>query len=350
MWVYGSGFPKSHDVAKGIEKRRVEDIAPVRVVCRAIRAAMDAKGLRSADLVGYFGGCHSRLIDHWAARDTDSQPSLPTLEQWAILRAHLPALSSDLDGEVARLNARKGELGAAYLSRDVLGTVEAWQNRSNFALRTRDGIERAAAVTADGVAWQGWGTALKPAWEPIILARKPFKGTVAANVLRHGCGALNIDGCRIGDEVRHEAFNQLNANRNSFGKPGTAAARRGTHGAPKQYVGRWPANLVHDGSDEVVAAFPARAARFFYCAKANKADRAGSKHPTVKPVSLIRHLVRMVTPPGGVVLDCFAGSGTTGRACLAEGRDAVLVERETDYVTDIRNALAADRRRMVRAA
>lgn len=228
--------------------------------------------------------------------------------------------------------------------------------------------------------WEGWGTALKPAYEPIILARKPLIGTVAENVLAHGTGAINIDACRVGDEVRHAAFTSLAPCKgNALGAAGTQEARRGTQGEPKKYVGRWPANLVHDGSDEVLAAFPTTApsksglrgiqqrhdvsspetarpktgtntirgvddaggsaARFFYCAKASKNDRAGSKHPTVKPLALMRWLVRMVTPPGGVVLDPFAGSGTTGAAAEAEGFDAVLIEREAEYLADIRRRL-----------
>ena len=189
---------------------------------------------------------------------------------------------------------------------------------------------------------QGWGTGLKPAMEPIVVARKPLIGTVAANVLKHGTGALNIDGCRIPCDVSQKA-------------------------------GRWPANVIHDGSDEVVAQFPTKkaagkakaavqtagsmwniggkrssvpggpaygdggsAARFFYSAKASKADRAGSNHPTVKPVSLMRYLCRLVTPPGGTVIDPFAGSGTTGQAAIEEGFNAILIELEDEYAADIR--------------
>lgn len=105
--------------------------------------------------------------------------------------------------------------------------------------------------------WDGWGTALKPALEPITVARKPLDGTVAANMLAHGVGALNINGCRVGDEVRRSAFSSFAAcHGNQLGAPGTAEARRGTRGEEREYVGRWPANLIHDGSDEVLAAFP----------------------------------------------------------------------------------------------
>ncbi|MFG1246778.1 DNA methyltransferase [Xanthobacter flavus] len=220
--------------------------------------------------------------------------------------------------------------------------------------------------------------ALKPAWEPIALARKPLEGTVAANVLAHGAGALNIDGCRVGDEVRRAAFTSLApCSGNALGAAGTSEARRGTQGDIKTYVGRWPANIVHDGSPEVVAAFPeapgalravtgnepsspfanvygdmpsraggaiprgdsGSAARFFYSAKADSDDRLGSKHPTVKPVDLMQWLCRLVTPPGGTVLDPFAGTGTTGEAAWREGFSAVLVEREAEYQADIRRRM-----------
>lgn len=156
--------------------------------------------------------------------------------------------------------------------------------------------------------WEGWGTALKPAMELICVARKPLDGTVAANVLARGTGAINIAACRVSNA--------------------------------DYATGRWPANVVHDGSDEVVSAFPCNTARFFYRAKAGAVDRLGFKHPTVKPVNLIRWLVRLVTPPDGTVLDPFAGSGTTGQACIAEGFNAILVEREAEYIEDIKRRIA----------
>lgn len=208
--------------------------------------------------------------------------------------------------------------------------------------------------------WEGWGTTLKPALEPITLARKPFKGTVAANVRAHGPGALNVAGCRVGGEG-----------------------------------GRWPANVCHDGSAEVVALFPAQAgaaapvhkrngdkfrntfgafkgnideqgstfqgdsgsaSRFFYCGKASRKDRhegmddpgpqfkhgatlrqventatKGNHHPTVKPTELMRWLCRLITPPGGVVLDPFMGSGSTGKAALLEGFGFIGIEIDAGY-------------------
>lgn len=230
-------------------------------------------------------------------------------------------------------------------------------------------------------AGNGWGTALKPAYEPIILARKPLgERTVAANMLAHGTGALNVDACRIhADDAQGGEYTVKRL------KPGAMLNATGGNWRPDDgpdyhgslSPGRWPANVVHDGSEEVLAGFPeskspmpyirqsgsaskqvygdyasrdggvnssfgdsGSAARFFYTAKADKEDRLQSKHPTVKPVDLIRWLARMVTPPGGTILDCFAGSGTTGMAALMEGFNAVLVEREAEYVADIRRRLA----------
>jgi len=189
-----------------------------------------------------------------------------------------------------------------------------------------------APATPGAQRWDGWGTALKPALEPITVARKPFKGTVANNVLTHGTGAINIDGCRVGSDV----------------------------------AGRWPANLIHDGSDEVSKLFPeakvatsnssggmkgnaysgltlkenktagrgdsSSAARFFYCAKASNKDRGeGNNHPTVKPTDLMAYLCRLVTPPDGVVLDPFMGSGSTGKAAMQEGFRFVGIERDEKY-------------------
>jgi len=206
--------------------------------------------------------------------------------------------------------------------------------------------------------WQGWGTALKPALEPITVARKPLIGTVAANVLAHGTGALNIDGCRVGSEK----ITTTN------GKGFNGSFEGGTNnngGAVRE--GRWPANLIHDGSDEVLGLFPSKAgsaARFFYCAKASKRDRdegcegieakrGGSlnirtdnhnqangmdtgprrnHHPTVKPLALMRYLCRLVTPPGGTVLDPFMGSGSTGKAAVLEGFGFIGIEREAEHI------------------
>jgi hypothetical protein len=293
-WVYGSGFPKSMDVSKAIDK-----------AAGAEREVLRARTYEMTDGGGYSGNLNT------------SKPRS--------LSAEVTAPATDA--------ARK---------------------------------------------WQGWGTGLKPALEPITVARKPLVGTVAENVLKHGTGALNIDGCRVPAE-----------------KPtgwGGAASFKNTHAASayggmaegdaRPVEGRWPANLIHDGSDEVLAAFPTSkdgvavrhvsggknchsdaikpampdmgyggsgsAARFFktcehdeaasasrlvYCAKASKSDRGeGNGHPTVKPTEPMRYLVRLVTQPGGTVLDPFTGSGSTGKAAVLEGFEFIGIEREAEYV------------------
>jgi hypothetical protein len=178
--------------------------------------------------------------------------------------------------------------------------------------------------------WQGWGTALKPALEPITVARKPLMGTVAANVLEHGTGAINVDGCRVAapdnqGKVWTRGGNQKGASLTT----NTTGQHQYIEASP---LGRWPANLIHDGSDEPCELLGS-AARFFYCAKASKADRGdGNSHPTVKPTELMRYLCRLVTPPGGVVLDPFMGSGSTGKAAALEGFRFIGIEREAEYL------------------
>jgi len=187
-----------------------------------------------------------------------------------------------------------------------------------------------APATEAAKAWDGWGTALKPAHEPICVARKPLCGTVAANVLAHGVGGLNIDGCRVGEEVRHASFTSFKAcHGNGLGRPGTAEARRGTQGDPKEYVGRWPANVIMDEE----AGEGKEWSRFFYCPKASRSERGEfNNHPTVKPIDLMRYLVRLVSPVCSVVLDPFMGSGTTGVACALESREFIGIEREPEYL------------------
>ena len=260
-------------------------------------------------------------------------------------------------------------------------------------------------ITEDARKWQGWGTALKPALEPITVARKPLAGTVAGNVLEYGTGALNIDGCRVGSDV--VGWGGARGGSDDSTQSQGRNYRLG-EGTARPVEGRWPANILHDGSDEVVAGFPVTgpskasmrgvgltgddakvygkgdpefntsrghndnggsAARFFYCAKASKRDRdeglegfdrvatgamdgnsgrSGQRtagdgvtpveqpvraniHPTVKPTDLMAYLCRLVTPPGGVVLDPFMGSGSTGKAAIPEGFHFIGVECEPAY-------------------
>jgi site-specific DNA-methyltransferase (adenine-specific) len=184
-----------------------------------------------------------------------------------------------------------------------------------------------APATPEAKQWQGWGTALKPALEPITVARKPLIGTVAENVLQHGTGAINVDGGRVGTD------DNLNGGGYSGGTPKTMFSGLGRL-QPDEFVqpaGRWPANFIHDGSEEATDLLGA-SARFFYCAKASKADRDENHHPTVKPTDLMRYLCRLVTPPSGTVLDPFMGSGSTGKAAMLEGFAFVGIEREAEYI------------------
>ena len=289
MWLYGSGFPKSHNVGKAIDK---------------------AAGLRKAVGVGFV-----------AAGD--------------------------------------------YNGRDLKSP-------------NRDFIDP-ELVSPEAQQWQGWGTALKPAHEPIVVARKPLIGTIVANVLTYGTGGLNIDGSRVGYEKGEVNFDQIQRQQNSEGAIDGAfgaSALIGKEIATYKQEGRWPANVIHDGSEEVLEGFPittsgkikpyinksvpsetvaslsmglhgklrnydssansGSAARFFYCAKASKSERnAGLEnqnfHPTVKPIALMRYLVKLVTPPNGIVLDPFLGSGTTAVAAILEGFNWMGCEMTEDY-------------------
>ena len=183
--------------------------------------------------------------------------------------------------------------------------------------------------------WQGWGTALKPAWEPIIMARKPLDGTVAHNVLSYGVGAINVDACRVGTENMSSQFDRTWKQDNSFGN-----GKRASRGkiVPD---GRFPANIIHDGSDEATAPM-GDASRFFYCAKASKKDRGeGNNHPTVKPQALLQYLIRLVTHEGAVVLDPFLGSGSTAVAAMATGRHYLGYEILPEYFDIARARLDA---------
>jgi site-specific DNA-methyltransferase (adenine-specific) len=257
---------------------------------------------------------------------------------------------------------------AAGAEREVIGESPYNARRPNPPISDRCAqaghkANITAPATPEAQQWQGWGTALKPALEPITVARKPFKGNVAANVLEHGTGALNIDGCRVGtSEKLARPFNE--ANNEVLGK----FSRFGNPNEPNG--GRWPANLIHDGSDEVTGLFPGDEGRFFYCPKASKRDRdeglnlparqyshdgrtkhienayqrnnstARNNHPTVKPTELMRYLCRLVTQPNGVVLDPFCGSGSTGKAAALEGFRFVGIEREPAYAEIARARIA----------
>jgi DNA modification methylase len=209
-----------------------------------------------------------------------------------------------------------------------------------------------APITEDARAWAGWGTALKPAWEPIILARKPLAApTVAANVLRYGTGALNVDGCRIGPDTprwpaidgrRWPANLVLDATAAAMldEQSGPVGGGFGVRGRGDGGAFRNDGAFPHERGDRIVGyGDSGGASRFFYTAKADADDRDGSKHPTVKPLDLMRWLIKLVTPPAGVVLDPFVGSGATIAAARALGYRAIGIEQDAAWMADAVNRL-----------
>jgi site-specific DNA-methyltransferase (adenine-specific) len=226
---------------------------------------------------------------------------------------------------------------AAGAEREVTGP-NAWAARGGLFQANTYGTPSRPDATSPATdaarQWSGWGTALKPAHEPICMARKPLIGTVAANVLAHGTGAINVDGCRVGtDDPTSRTFKPA-VYESPSGYRTVRTQETTTGGSP---LGRWPANFIHDGSEEATAGL-GEAARFFYTPKAGREDReegcddvGRNIHPTVKPTDLMRYLCRLVTPPGGTVLDPFTGSGSTGRGAVLEGFDFIGCELSPEY-------------------
>jgi DNA modification methylase len=366
-WVYGSGFPKSLDVSKAIDKmdaseeqerRRLRFTAWVRSTGVTARQIDDATGTN-------MGGHYITAA---------SQPAIMTREHLDACR-HLLGLVPEWVEREADIRSVESE---NFKRREVLGTETRYNEPNGIVSAGRDErtlVERkiTAAHTDAARQWAGWGTALKPALEPITVARKPLIGTVAENVLAHGTGALNVDGCRVPGALEGDPMRFAKTDGGEFVLKFDKAPTVRTEG-------RWPANLIHDGSDEVVGLLN-DAARFFYCAKASKADRdegcdklqersagecvdrvegsagmespragagrtSGSRnhHPTVKPTALMQYLCRLVTPPGGTVLDPFMGSGSTGKAAMLEGFDFIGIERDPEYVKIAEARIGAARR------
>jgi DNA modification methylase len=372
-WLYGSGFPKSLDVSKAIDKldatdeqkrRRFKFTEWVRSTGATARQIDEATG--------------TRMGNHYTTHPT--QPAIMT-------REHLDAcryLLGDVPEWVERECKIRSVESANFANRKVLEMREMRDTQqvriacaasaAEYNPAARAVVSITAPATDAARQWQGWGTALKPAWEPCILARKPLVGTVAANVLAHGTGAINVNACRIAGK--------LDGDPHRFAKTdgGTFVASFSGHVPVVRTEGRWPANAA---LDEEAAAMLGEPARFFYTAKASRSERNDgcdaiearpqdptrdvdapggnnprnrgaaprvNSHPTVKPVALMRWLVRMVTPPGGVVLDPFCGSGTTLVAAIEEGFDCIGIEREAEYVAIIDARVAAAQQRPQRVA
>jgi DNA modification methylase len=386
-WLYGSGFPKSLDVSKAIDKAR-DDNPDRRAVGAWLRVQREAAGLRQKDVAQHWPSATGGLtgcVTNW-----EHGFNLPTWDQWLKLR-ELIGFGDEMDAEVWRLNGRKGTPGEAWDQREVIDERVEHRHGGSWTDNCAGGrfslgehvIQTTAPATDAARQWQGWGTALKPAAEPILVARKPLSGTVAATVLEHGTGALNIDGCRVGTGeprpkmVRTETIVAASSM--------SGASTGATSSGEMTTAGRWPTNVVLDEHaaaelDEqsgitTSSSSPRRntaaahnktasmgkssgdwtttghsdsggASRFFpvfrYQAKASAKERPkvdGVAHPTCKPLALMRWLVRLVTPPGGTVLEPFAGSGTTIEAAIYEGFNVIGIEREPIYLPLIQHRI-----------
>jgi site-specific DNA-methyltransferase (adenine-specific) len=272
------------------------------------------------------------------------------------------------------LGAEREVIGSVIKYHCNKGDTVAWKGKVSQG-RDPNSMDITAPTTDAARAWEGWGTALKPAYEPIILARKPLAGTVVQNTLEHGCGGLYIGGCRVAwSEGEGAGYTRPPSDtpRVAMDNPlGAGDTRTG------DAAGRWPANvLLDEGAAEVLDAQAPGASRFFYTAKASRAEReagldghetktgaeltgraegsvglsayAGTRgaqprantHPTVKPIELMRYLVRLITPPGASVIDPFMGSGSTGCAAVLEGARFVGIEREAEYMNIARARIA----------
>lgn len=297
-WVYGSGFSKSMDVSKAIDAQDAVQEQQARRYKFTAWVRSTGVTAKQIDTV-----TATSMGNHYTTHPT--QPAIMTREhleacrhllgdvpEWVERECDIRSIESQTlkNREVVGQKRVNGEHGTAggYAN----GIASVWGHDVTVS-RT---VNITAPATEAAKQWAGWGTSVRPALEPITWARKPLIGTVAANVLQHGTGAVNVDGCKVDGE-------------------------------------RLPANFIHDGSEEAVNLL-GEADRYFYCAKADASERRQSKHPTIKPVALMRYLVRLVTPPGGLVLDPFGGSGTTAEAARLEHCRFLLMELNPEYCAD----------------
>ena len=369
-WCYWSGFPKGTRIDAQIDRQTMRnretgeleygrDLDAIYVVTKYIAAARDAAGMKNGDIdkaMGFAG-----MAGHWTS--SKSQPQIPQWEQWATLKKLL-GCDESMDSEVWKLNGRKGQPGDAWLEREVTGThtqsSPASVMRENFggSEAGKPTEDRPEPVSAEAKAWKGWNSALKPAIEPAIVARKPFIGSLTANVIKHGTGAINVDACRMAESDTTwpgprptTRDGKLKAGVGSSGAASGAGSgvgaeiygyREGIRYQPHD-SGWWPANLFYcskpgrkerdAGLDDFV---PQRTMQHldpekdwvgghnaYLCGGANLRK---NNHATVKPIKLMRWLQRLVTPVGGVTLSPFLGSGTDGCAAMLEGFDFIGME------------------------
>lgn len=347
MWLYGSGFPKSMDISKAIDKHGGTSVGWFGPWLKAWRGRCGVSQRQIAELFPSKTGGLTGCVANW-----ELGLNMPTAEQFsAICEAFNLPFESIESAEREVVGQRSTGIGTGKGTTAIMG----------------DGsMDITAPATDAAKQWQGWGTALKPAYEPFILCRKPLDGTYANNVLTHGCGALNIDGCRVPSDEQHKqkcaSVVGLASNRNGACYGEMTGAGEDSYNE----LGRWPANVITTDLDEPWA-------KYFYCAKASKRDRdeglehmrqvsaadlTGRKpgsaglnnprastradgrrniHPTVKPTDLMRYLCKLVTPPGGLVMDPFSGSGSTGKAATLEGFQFIGFEMDEKYA-EIANA------------
>ena len=396
-WIYGSGMPKSLDISKAIDKKR-DDNNDWKAVGSFLKSHRVSAGYatRNSFADKILNG-HSNLASAAAnLSNWENGLSFPTWERWEQLKGLLD-LPDEMDAEVWRLNGRKGTPGEAWEKREVVGRAKGAQAESTgrygaWGNDRGDGISEydlTAPATPEAQRWDGWGTALKPAIEPILLCRKPLDGTVANNVLAHGVGGLNIDACRVpSDEIT--GWGGAGAGGGTWNSENM---RLGKDGDARPVQGRFPANVLLDEhaakemdeqsgvsvsqrstrkkagetvgngvtlnnyhmNEDNVGGYSdgGGASRFFpvfkYQAKAPKRERPvieredGTKiqHNTVKPLALMEWLVSLIVPPGGTVLDPFAGSGTTLQAALNKGFQPIGIEQDADYIKLIEKRLEA---------
>ena len=273
-----------------------------------------------------FGG--TRMVHRLAVAIEDAGWEIRDRVHW-VYGSGFPK-SHDVSKAIDKAAGAEREVVGTKISRQPTGNAYA-QDKWTQEHGSSHEMSITAPATPEAQRWDGWGTALKPAVEPIILARKPFKGTVAANVLEWGTGAVNVDGCRVGDEI--VTINTWDNGAKPFGDGA------GNPYTGRQQTGRFPANLIHDGSDDATAGM-GDASRYFYCPKASKKDRGeGNNHPTVKPTDLMRYLCRLITPPNGTILDPFMGSGSTGKAAVLEGFGFIGCDLDIESVTTAKNRI-----------
>jgi DNA modification methylase len=367
-WLYGSGFPKSHNIGKAVDKLDAKELRIKRKVkftkwlkSTGVTVNDLNKELRKNNLITEKSSGASHFLD------IKSQPAIPTLEMFNCFKHLIPKPPK----EIMNLILERTVESENFKNRKVVGKktsgIGTAFGEGEWKSGKAEEVDITIPKTEQAKLYEGWGTALKPAHEPIVMARKPFNTSVAENVLTHGTGGINIDECRIPYKSKDDMEIRTNLERD-VNKLGDGNFGGGKYSQPVE-SGRFPANIIHDGSEEVLEVFE-ESSRFFYCAKASKAERNiglddlstkqttgggggignylddinsasgkyGSEkapqknyHPTVKPIKLMEYLVRLVTPKEGIVLEPFAGSGTTLIACKQQGFNYIGIEREQEY-------------------